>query len=112
MGERLTIGLEARGASVRVVTAGVLDEETARALAGYLQTVASTYQSAIELDLRAVTAIDPAGVRVLLELRRQFRRRLRIVPSRAIARTVHFVARSERNRRSTTGPGDAHEARA
>jgi anti-anti-sigma regulatory factor len=96
---RLTIGLAPRGASLRVVTAGTLDGEGASRLERYVDEVASRFEAAIELDMRAVTAIDPDGVRLLIGLRRRFRRRLRIVPSGEIAATVRSaVTRGERNR--------------
>ena len=87
-----------RGTLVAVVTAGVLDRAGSTRLATYLDMVAATVEHPIELDLRGVTAIDPHGVGLLIRLRRRFLARLAIIPSETVARTVHFVARAERNR--------------
>ena len=100
MRDRLRIGLSSRGSTLRVVTIGDLDFQGSPQLANYVDTVASTFDSPIELDLRGIRAIDPHGVSLLIRLRRRFRRRLRIIPSEPVARTVHFVARGARNRRN------------
>ena len=99
-GERPSIRLSVRGSVPRVVVGGELDRWTARRLSVYLEHVTATLGDRIELDLRRVSAIDPAGVRLLVHMRRRFDgERLSILPSEVIVRTVHFVAIGERNRR-------------
>jgi len=88
---------------VRVVAVGELDGDDASRLASYLDAVAFTFDGRIDLDLRAIDRIDARGVSMLIGLRRRFGRRVRIVPSEGVARAVHFVARSEHNRREGGG---------
>jgi ABC-type transporter Mla MlaB component len=97
--ERLTIALKRGATFVAVVAVGELDRDDAPRLAAYLEAVAFTFDGRIALDLRGLQRIDAHGVAVLTGLRRQFGRRLQIVPSEDVAQAVHFVARSERNRR-------------
>ena len=98
MREGLAIALWPRGGAVRVAAAGKLDREGSPRLATYLEIVAETFKGPLELDLRGVSAVDGDGVRLLVGLQRTFRRRLRIIPSEAVAHTVHVAARPARSR--------------
>jgi anti-anti-sigma factor len=99
-GRRLSIRLAVRESVPVVAVGGELDHSAERRLSKYVAAVAATVGGRIELDLRSVRSIDPAGVRLLVEMRRRFgAERLSIVPSEAVARAVHFVAIGERNRR-------------
>ena len=99
MTERLTIALAKGATFAAVVAVGEFDRDDASRLAAYVDAVAFTFDGRIDLDLRGLERIDAHGVRMLLGLRRRLGRRLRIVPSEGVARAVHFVALSERNRR-------------
>jgi anti-anti-sigma regulatory factor len=98
--DRLTIRLAKGSTFVSVVAAGELDQrDDASRLERYLDAVAFTFDGRIVLDLRGLEGIDTHGVGTLIGLRRRLGRRLRILPSEDVAQAIHFVARSERNRR-------------
>src|SRR5579871_3265234 len=79
--EPLSIGLSMQGAVPRVIVAGELARGTERMLEEYLDTVAATFADRIELDLRGVGHVDPAGVRFLVRARQRFSAdRLAILP--------------------------------
>jgi len=107
---RLSIRLAMRGTAPRVIVRGVLDRASAGQLAEYLDTVVSTFAGTIELDLRGIRRIDPTGVALLVRLQRRLRARVAILPSEAVARTVHFVAEGERNRREHGGGASTQRA--
>ena len=99
MPERVLIALTKGATFAAILAVGELDRDDASRLAAYVDTVAFTFDGRIALDLRGLERIDEYGVAVLIGLRQRLGRRLRIIPSESVARAVHFVARSERNRR-------------
>jgi anti-anti-sigma regulatory factor len=104
IGAQPSIRLLMRESTPRVVVGGELDHRAVGQLSDYLDGIARRFAERIELDLSAVRRIDPAGVKFLVRARRRFGDgRILIVPSEAIARTVHFVAQGERNRREGGG---------
>jgi ABC-type transporter Mla MlaB component len=97
--ERVHIALTKGATFATVVAVGELDRDDASRLASFVDTVAFTFDGVINVDLRGLERIDEDGVIMLIGLRRRLGRRLRIIPSESVARAVHYVVRSERNRR-------------
>src|SRR4051794_1022984 len=86
---RLRLSNELKGQTARVIVRGEIDVSNSSKVAGALSAALATTASTVILDLGAVTFIDSAGIGMLLgaaERSSRDRNRLRIVPSRAVAR--------------------------